>query len=90
MVTAQEVTAHHAAGHARAAVRRGAVVYKIDIACDDEHGDYLGSAEVDIDPVHEAFYAYAGPWASARLIDSPKEAANISRVMDYLRGSTAD
>jgi hypothetical protein len=34
MHSAQEVTAYHETGHARAAVRRGASVNKIDISCD--------------------------------------------------------
>jgi hypothetical protein len=90
MHSAQEVTAYHEAGHARAAVRRGASVNKIDISCDDENGNYLGNTAVDIDPAHEAFYAYAGPWVSARLINGPEDSVDIGRVMYYLRGSTAD
>lgn len=61
MPSAQDVTAYHEAGHARAAVRRGASVKMVDISCDDENGNYLGNVEVDIDPAHEGFYAYAGP-----------------------------
>jgi hypothetical protein len=90
MYSNRDVTAYHEAGHARAAARCGATVNRIDISCDDLHFNYLGNTEVDIDPAHEAFYAYAGPWVSARLLYGPEESVDIDRVMYYLRGSTAD
>jgi len=90
MHSAQDITAYHEAGHARAAVRRGAPVSKIDITTDDEHGRYLGNTEADInDPVHRAFYAYAGPWVSARLTEGP-DSVDIDRVLYHMRASTAD
>lgn len=91
MYSAQDITAYHEAGHARAAVNRGAYVSKIDITTDDEYGRYLGNTEVAglHDPLHRAFYAYAGPWVSARLIGG-SDSVDINQVFYYMRASTAD
>jgi hypothetical protein len=88
MHSAQDITAYHEAGHARAAVRRRAPVSRIDITTDDEDGRYLGNTEADVNDPDRAFYAYAGPWVSARLIDGP--GVGIDRVLYYMRASTAD
>jgi len=90
MHSALDVTAYHEAGHARAAAKRGATVNQIEITTDDVHGNYLGSTYVDIDPAHEAFYAYAGPWVSARLLEGPEKTVDIDRVARYMRESEAD
>jgi hypothetical protein len=87
---ARRITAYHEAAHARAAVRRGATVNQIDITTDDENGNYEGNNHVDIDPDHLGFYAYGGPWMSARLLEGPEQSVDIDRVMRYVRQSQAD
>jgi hypothetical protein len=66
MYSDRQITAHHEAGHARAAARRAGTVDGIDISFDA--GRARGWTAVDVPDLDDiAFYAYAGSWAQARL-----------------------
>jgi hypothetical protein len=63
-VDQRSVTAHHEAGHAVAAVMRGAgELRSVTIERTDE---YLGHTGFRGKPCDSAFVTYAGPWAEAR------------------------
>jgi hypothetical protein len=88
MQSVRTVTAHHEAGHARAAARRGGTVLQIDISYVEF--TMRGSTWADIDtPADEAFYAYAGSWAQARL-RGPEECAYTDKVWSLLRENSDD
>jgi hypothetical protein len=59
-----DITAHHEAGHAVAAVMRGGgVLVSITI---DPTEDYLGHTQFRVKRWDAAFATFAGPWAEAR------------------------
>lgn len=62
-VNYQSITAHHEAGHAMAAVMRGAQLHYVSITAD---GDSLGFTHFTGKCCDRAFITYAGPWAEAR------------------------
>ena len=64
----QDLTAHHEAGHAVAAlVCKGGKLISITIHPPPEHPEYAGCTHVQVgDPWQLQFAVYAGPWTEAR------------------------
>lgn len=63
----QDLTAHHEAGHAVAALACGGGLISITIGPTPEHPEYAGNTGVRVEKWwHLPFVVYAGPWAEAR------------------------
>lgn len=63
----QDLTAHHEAGHAVAALACGGGLISITIGPTREHPEYAGNTGVRVEKWwHLPFVVYAGPWAEAR------------------------
>lgn len=84
----RRVTAHHEAGHARAAASIGGRVDGIDIS----YTPLLtrGWTAVDVPTLADiAFYAYAGSWAQTRLL-TPDKCDDLEAVWTLVRTNSDD
>jgi hypothetical protein len=84
----RRITAHHEAGHARAAARVGGRVDGIDIS----YTPLLarGWTAVDVPDITDiTFYAYAGSWAQTRLI-APDQCHDREALWTLVRTNSDD
>jgi hypothetical protein len=90
MYSETEIAAFHEAGHARAAVRRGATVNGIDISWIPERA--RGWTDVDNIPTPDdlALYAYAGSWVDDVLLRPTGQALDIDELWFRVQGNNDD